>query len=702
MLQFFDTLTDDSGNALLGATVAVTAFPAGGAVSIYSSNGTAAPIANSTVIADITGQISFYAPDGAYILTYSYKGTQYKIRSPVQILDPISFVQVGDVGAVNAYVLTSQLLPAQLYAGLKVEMKAANTNTGAATLVLNGSAANPIRQPGGTALAAGMIQQNGLVRFEWDGTQWQLIGSQSQPFYGQTAAEQALLIIPTNTSYPPYTIFRYYSGSGDATSALQTACNAAAQAGYNTVTPGIGGANLAIASAWTCDTNKVGVDFQGAQITTTGFSGVGWFTPFNSSTDANARPGLNRAHPICNAVIYGPGLANTSAVALWLIDTNIISSFPDIAGMSFRDLAFLNWSADVRFGSGAFCIDFTRCIFGNDGGSSAAVYSIANQAAFVNAGERNTFAQCFWYQKGLIVETDTSGEIFLDNCSLDAFNRACFANGSGIIILHKCHIEATADTDYWLYATGTNGKIVMTDCDFALDAAKATFPVFYSDATCTWGGIYGRGLSFSIPNAYTAGALCGGTGNTNLQDYIGLGTGGTTPGYVSAAQNVMADPIFASGALTADSWTASTGGSGATAPLVVASNPFSGSNSVQFAGAVGGFSNLNSRIIACRPGQTAICQLEVMLPTFVAGASFTGKLSYVNAAGAPITSVVGGGTSAGFQFMNITSTQSAYGAQSSAPLGRAPPGTVGVQLAISLGAGGSTIGYLGQVILSVI
>ena len=255
MQQFFDTLTDDSGNSLLGATVAVTAYPGGGAASIYSTNGTASPIANSTVIADITGQVSFYAPDGAYILTYVYKGTQYKVRSPVQILDPISFLAMTDSGAVNAYVVTDSRIAAQLVPGMKIEFKALATNSGASTLVINGGGAQPIRQPGGGALAAGMIQANGLVRVEWDGTQWQLIGSQSQPFYATFPAETNASVVPANTSYPPLNYYRYGGdGLGGANDAAAYATIALVVA--QLATPGgIGGYNNVPAQTYRTTTN---------------------------------------------------------------------------------------------------------------------------------------------------------------------------------------------------------------------------------------------------------------------------------------------------------------------------------------------------------------------------------------------------------------------------------------------------------------
>ena len=256
MLQYFDTLTDDSGNSLLGATVAVGTYPANAPAAIYQTNGTTQPIANSTVSADITGQVSFYAPDGAYILTYTYKGTQYKVRSPVQLLDPISFTAIADAGAVNAYVVTDARLPAQLYTGLKVEIKISNTNTGASTLVLNGSVATSVVQPGGAALAAGMLQATGLVRLEYDGAKWQLIGSQPQPFYGISLSENALGIPPVNTSYPEGYLLRYLaafvSGVTDCTAALNNATKVCAYGKAALILPpGV----ILISATWDCTSN---------------------------------------------------------------------------------------------------------------------------------------------------------------------------------------------------------------------------------------------------------------------------------------------------------------------------------------------------------------------------------------------------------------------------------------------------------------
>jgi hypothetical protein len=85
MLQYFDTLTNIAGTALTGATLQVLTYPGGVNATIYSTNGTSSPIANATVTADITGQVSFFVPDGVYTFKYSYQGTLYKTRSPVQV-----------------------------------------------------------------------------------------------------------------------------------------------------------------------------------------------------------------------------------------------------------------------------------------------------------------------------------------------------------------------------------------------------------------------------------------------------------------------------------------------------------------------------------------------------------------------------------------------------------------------------------------
>jgi len=85
MLQYFDTLTNVSGAALYGATLQVLNAAGSETSPIYLTDSTSEPIANSTVSADVTGQVSFFIPDGLYTFKYSYNASVYKTRSPVMI-----------------------------------------------------------------------------------------------------------------------------------------------------------------------------------------------------------------------------------------------------------------------------------------------------------------------------------------------------------------------------------------------------------------------------------------------------------------------------------------------------------------------------------------------------------------------------------------------------------------------------------------
>ena len=228
MLQFFDTLQDENGNALgVGSpygvgSVVVTAYPGGGAATIYSDNGLTV-IASSTVTADITGQVSFFAPDGNYIVTYNNNGTTYKARSPVTMFDGAAQVTFTDTGSVNALAITSSALEKQLRAGLRAYVKVAVTNTGAATLAYNGLAAKAITFPYNTPVSAGALVASGIYGFEYDGIQWQVRDSNLFAI-PTSAAETAASLTPSNYLYAPGNVLRYGAANNtDSTVAFQAA-----------------------------------------------------------------------------------------------------------------------------------------------------------------------------------------------------------------------------------------------------------------------------------------------------------------------------------------------------------------------------------------------------------------------------------------------------------------------------------------------
>jgi len=431
MLQFFDTLTDDSGNSLLGATVTVTAYPGGGAATIYSSNGTVSPIAGSVVSADITGQVSFFAPDGAYILTYTYKGTPYKVRSPVQFLDPMGFVKALDSGTANNVTVSGSQYPAQKYDGLKLEVYVAATNTGATEIFFQGDAGYPAVQPGGNAMASGMLQANGLYRFEWVAatSEWQLVSIQSQPFYPISAAETAAGVTPTNYGYYYGNVLRYGAdptGIADSTSAFQQAHNANS---FMTIPAGTFLLNQIVYPTWNSTLSLPNPGTGAFVITKSDFSmtGVGVTSQIISSISVSQV--VPSALAIVNVQPWGGTQSN-----LTLADFRITGPVAPFT-LSFSTGSAANASSFIQglnFHAGTY-----------QGGSGPPGYNITD------ATIRNVIAEGF-PMAGIIIGGATVSSVYYTlergrfygciarYCQEDGFN--CYASASDLVF-EDCHVH---------------------------------------------------------------------------------------------------------------------------------------------------------------------------------------------------------------------------------------------------------------------
>lgn len=211
MQQFFDTLQDINGNALNGispfvqGSIVVTAFPGGGGTTIYSDNGLSA-IAASTVNADATGQVSFYAPDNDYIVTYKNQGTTYKTRSPVTLFDGAEQLTMADTGTANVYAVTDSRLEKVLRTGLRVNIQAGNANTGASTFQYNALALKNIQNPDASSLQANQMVAGGIYLLEYTGVYWQFKNTVSSGFITQTVfprttGEIAASFTPSTAEY---------------------------------------------------------------------------------------------------------------------------------------------------------------------------------------------------------------------------------------------------------------------------------------------------------------------------------------------------------------------------------------------------------------------------------------------------------------------------------------------------------------------
>lgn len=84
-------------------------------------------------------------------------------------------------GSANAYTLSLSPAPASLADGLWCSFRANHTNTGPATLNLNGLGAVAIKTPAQQALVGGEIVSGQEVWVQYDGTQWQMVSPRSIP-----------------------------------------------------------------------------------------------------------------------------------------------------------------------------------------------------------------------------------------------------------------------------------------------------------------------------------------------------------------------------------------------------------------------------------------------------------------------------------------------------------------------------------------
>lgn len=85
------------------------------------------------------------------------------------------YVYAVDSGTVNVLAVSLTSAPT-IVAGSLVVVKVANTNTGAATIAVNGAAAVAITKEGSTALSGGEMHSGQIVFLIYDGTEYQLIG----------------------------------------------------------------------------------------------------------------------------------------------------------------------------------------------------------------------------------------------------------------------------------------------------------------------------------------------------------------------------------------------------------------------------------------------------------------------------------------------------------------------------------------------
>lgn len=299
--------------------------------------------------------------------------------------------------------------------------------------------------------------------------------------------------------------------------------------------------NYVCNSGLSIDLNRVMVDFQGSKLDFTGMTTGAAFTITQSNPDANHRNALNHAHPLVNGLFYGPGVAVTAVTALVIRD-------PDapyvISGGTVRNCLFMNFAKDVEGGNGFFCWTFDKCNFTITYGTPT-TYSL-NFPAETNCGERNMFVGCMWNNRPLVFDNSNgSSSTFFHGCSIDGEGRFLTLSGGGATFLTGCHIEHFDDSAHWIHVSGTNTYCAVSHSELVTQSSIINFSPFYSDSTCSNGGVglTDLYLGFGV-NTMTA-PLIAGTGMAKA-DRIVTSLDGPKPGEVSATLNYLAHGGFES------------------------------------------------------------------------------------------------------------------------------------------------------------
>ena len=93
---------------------------------------------------------------------------------------PVAFAT--DTGIANAYAIAPSPALTQYVTGMPFTFLAANTNTGASALNINGLGAKTIKKHGSSDLRAGDIQTGQLVTVAFDGTYFQMMSQEGNAF----------------------------------------------------------------------------------------------------------------------------------------------------------------------------------------------------------------------------------------------------------------------------------------------------------------------------------------------------------------------------------------------------------------------------------------------------------------------------------------------------------------------------------------
>lgn len=448
------------------------------------------------------------------------------------------------------------------------------------------------------------------------------------------------------------------------------------------------GATYRLLSGLTWNSTLVGANGRGAFIDCTNApAGTIVLAPTQYGIDDNERVGAAQMHPWENFIFRGPGYAATTVV--WL-RINAPETEAVNAGTTFRSNTVQSFAVDIQLQRGAFFTTFTLCDFQGVNGSGVDTTKPIQVSAGVNNGERTTFDNCLMGNRNFLFDqTNPNADTLFLNCSLNFPGQNIATVSGGMVTFIGCHTEGLSDIDRWIQVSGQDSLVNITKHQLVINADKNNFSPFYSDPSCTRGGIIINGLKVNSQAVRTY--LVDGMGRAKVSDITQ--SNGSVATIASLYLNLLSYPSFESPNYTAD-WTLL----GTTPPARTnAITPHSGTWSLAFTPAPGApLTTAAYAQVDCRPGDFAALEFWYTTATLTGtGGTFAVEGQFVDKSGVVI------GTAQG-----ILATQANVGTWTKVSAGSdiaAPAGTNGFRMYVSLfgASSGTPKGYLDSVAITV-
>ena len=232
---FQQVVTDQYGNQVFSGITSDGSINPANLFAPISGSAYYAPASGSPNYAPISGS-AFYAAIGGS----AAQGFQVAEGTLAQSAAPIEQVQKGlisfsyDTGTINTIVATlDPAISDQYWSGQEVRVAIANTNTGPATLNVNGIGASPIILGSGSALSGGELKAGIIAVFVWNLTynSWQLVNSNANahiPAWQNLTSSRSLATNYTNNfSYSiDVAVVCSFSGTGQNVQLIATVAGA--------------------------------------------------------------------------------------------------------------------------------------------------------------------------------------------------------------------------------------------------------------------------------------------------------------------------------------------------------------------------------------------------------------------------------------------------------------------------------------------